>query len=74
MNKTTKNVATNGATNGNGTVPSTTRRTKKVKTEFLPLIPMAELKKKEKAGTLTPEEALMMAWQHTYKNRHKRIA
>lgn len=70
MNRTAKKAATNG----NGTQPKTTRRTKKGKAEFLPLIPMTELKKKAKANTLTPEEALMMAWQHTYKNRHKRIA
>lgn len=69
MNKTTKKAATNG----NGAPPKATHRTKKSKVEFLPLIPMKELKRKEKENTLTPEEALMLAWQDTYNKRHKRL-
>ena len=54
--------------NGNGTKP--TRKRAKQKVEFLPLIPIKELKKKK---DLTPEEALMLAWHDTYTKRHKRL-
>ena len=54
--------------NGNGT--KLTRKRAKQKVEFLPLIPIKELKKKK---NLTPEEFLMLAWHDTYTKRHKRL-
>lgn len=56
------------STNGNGTHP--TRQSTKQNVEFLPAIPMEELKKKKE---LTPEEALMLAWHDTFTKRHKRL-
>ncbi|MFN7926417.1 MAG: hypothetical protein U0Y68_00440 [Blastocatellia bacterium] len=54
--------------NGNGVKAA--RKGAKQRMEFLPLVPVAELKKKK---TLTPEEALMLAWHDTYSKRHKRL-
>ena len=66
MNKLKKTETT--STEGNGTKP--TRKRTKQKVEFLPLIPIKELKKKK---DLTPEEALMLAWHESYSKRHKRL-